>query len=85
MAISGIALRRNLIEDLTLSGGLIRRGDFVVYSLADVHLNPEIYPNPLKFDPTRYDEERKEDKKSTFGYLGWGAGMLSKTLISFYG
>jgi len=74
MAISGIALRRNLIEDLRLSGGFIRRGDFVVYSLADVHLDPEIYPNPLKFDPTRYDEERREDKKSTFGYLGWGAG-----------
>ncbi|KAF8816709.1 cytochrome P450 [Phlegmacium glaucopus] len=74
IAISGVALRRNLIEDLTLSGGLVQRGDFVVYSLADVHLDPEIYPNPLKFDPTRYNEGRKEDKKTTFGYLGWGAG-----------
>jgi cytochrome P450 len=76
MSLSGLALRRNLLEDLTISGGLVKSGDFVAYSLADVHLNPEIYSRPNEFDPTRFTPGREEDKKGTFSYLGWGAGAF---------
>jgi sterol 14-demethylase len=74
ISITVLSLRRNLVEDLTFSGGLVKPGDFVVYSLADVHLNPEIYSRPTEFDPSRFGPGREEDKKGTFSYLGWGAG-----------
>lgn len=35
-------------------------------------MNPDIFSNPEKFDPGRY--ERGEDKKAPNSYLGWGAG-----------
>jgi cytochrome P450 len=76
ISLNGLTLRRNLAEDMTFSGGLIKRGDFVAYSLADVHLNPEIYSRPHEFDPARFTPGREEDKKGTFSYLGWGAGAF---------
>lgn len=45
---------------------------FVTYAIADTHLNPEIYPNPEKWDPARYLPGRAEDKKQTYGFIGWG-------------
>ncbi|PPQ80150.1 hypothetical protein CVT26_011784 [Gymnopilus dilepis] len=74
LILTGTALRRNLIEELTVSSGTIRKGDFVAYLVADAHLNPEIYERPEVFDPARFGPGREEDKKATFAYLGWGAG-----------
>jgi len=74
ITMNSTALRRNIVEDLPVSGKIIPRGNFMAYSLGDVHMNPDIYPNPSKFDPDRYSPGREEDKKVTFGYLGWGAG-----------
>ncbi|KAF8816057.1 cytochrome P450 [Phlegmacium glaucopus] len=74
LTVNGATLRRNVSEDIMLSGGLIKSGDFIAFSLADAHLNPEIYSRPLEFDPTRFSAGREEDKKGTFSYLGWGAG-----------
>ena len=74
LSLTGVALRRNILEDVTFSGGLVKRGDFVAYSLADVHLDPEVYSQPEEFDPGRFAEGRQEDKKGTFLHLGWGAG-----------
>ena len=76
ISMCGLSLRRNLGEDLTFSGGLVKPGDFVAYSLADVHLNPEIYSRPTEFDPSRFAPGREEDKKATLSYLGWGAGAF---------
>jgi cytochrome P450 len=73
----GLSLRRNLSGDsMTFSRGLVKTGDFVIYSLADVHLNPEIYSRPNEFDPARFAPGREEDNKGTFSYLGWGAGAF---------
>ena len=74
--VTGLILRRNLSEDMKFSGGLVKPGDFVAYSLADVHLNPEIYSQPYEFDPARFTPGREEDKKGTFSYLAWGAGAF---------
>jgi sterol 14-demethylase len=74
LALNGTALRRNLLDSVDMAGGTVEKGDFIAYSLADVHLNPEIYNNPNTFDPARFGPGREEDKKGTFSYLGWGAG-----------
>jgi len=67
-------LRRNVEKDLQIGSATIKRGDFLAYSIADVNLNPDIYTNPMTFDPDRYGPGREEDRKETFGYLSWGAG-----------
>jgi cytochrome P450 len=72
-------LRRNIAKDFQIGDAIIRRGDFLAYSSADVNLNPDIYTNPMKFDPDRYGPSREEDRKETFGYLSWGAGMYLTT------
>ena len=73
---SGLILRRNILEETTISGSLVGVGDFVAYSMADVHLNSEIYSRPYEFDPARYSPGREEDKKGTFSYLAWGVGTF---------
>ena len=80
---TGLSLRRNLLEDITFSGGLVKPGDFVAYSFADVHLNAEIYSRPNEFDPARFTPGREEDKKGTFSYLAWGAGTFPLYFILF--
>lgn len=79
---TGAALRRNVLEDISFSGGIVKPGEFVTYSLGDAHMNPEIYPQPDLFDPDRYTAGREEDKKSALAYLGWGGGMCFRRCVS---
>ena len=72
---SSTFLRRNIGADIQIGDATIRRGDFLAYSSAEVNLNPDIYTNPMTFDPDRFGPGREEDRKVTFGYLSWGAGM----------
>ena len=72
---SGTVFRRNVGKDIQAEEATIKRGDFVVFSIADANLNPDIYTNPMTFDPDRYGPGREEDRKEAFGYLSWGVGM----------
>jgi cytochrome P450 len=63
------AMRQNLGPEMHIDGKRIRTGDYVIYPFYDVHLNPDIYSEPHKFDPSR-----REEIKSAYGYIGWGAG-----------
>ncbi|KAI0346145.1 cytochrome P450 [Trametopsis cervina] len=62
------AMRRNIGPETYVNGTRIPSGAYVVYPFSDVHLNPELYPDPWAFDP-----DRPESKKP-FTYLGWGGG-----------
>jgi hypothetical protein len=77
---TGTLLRRNIVSNFTVSGKNIEKGAFIAYSLADAHMNPDIYSNPRKFDPNRFLESHGEDRKRNFSFLGWGAGALSRHL-----
>ena len=71
--VTGITLRRNFQKEMKIGEQVLKRGDFLLYSLADVHLNPEYYPEPYKFDPGRWlRPDPVPDAAYTF--LGWGAG-----------
>ncbi|KAJ7461023.1 cytochrome P450 [Mycena galericulata] len=74
MTVSGTALRRNVGGDMLISQKTIRDGDFLAYSLGDIHFNHDIYSNPLSFNPARFLEGREEKNEVTFPFLGWGAG-----------
>ncbi|KAF2846683.1 cytochrome P450 [Plenodomus tracheiphilus IPT5] len=73
----GTALRRNISgKDIPTGHGdeVIPPGAFVTYATGDIHLDPEIYPDPHTWDPARYLPERGEDKLKEHGFLGWGSG-----------
>ncbi|CCF32569.1 cytochrome P450 6A1 [Colletotrichum higginsianum] len=53
---------------------VIPPGAFVTYATGDIHLDPQVYPDPLKWDPARYLPDRAEDKKKPDAFVGWGTG-----------
>ncbi|KAF9477689.1 cytochrome P450 [Pholiota conissans] len=71
---TGAALRRNTKADLPMAGKIVKRGWFLAYSAADVHLNPNIYTNPDDWDPSRFEPGREEDKKEAYAFIAWGGG-----------
>lgn len=77
LSLTTTALRRNVGKNITMQDTSIKKGDFLAYSVADAHLNPEIYTDPEEFNPGRFEEGREEDKKVHFGFLGFGAGIFS--------
>ncbi|KAI4945100.1 hypothetical protein J4E91_008077 [Alternaria rosae] len=74
----GTAFRRNISGKSIHTGNgdeVIPSGAFVTYAPGDIHYDPEIYPDPQKWDPARYLPERAEDKKKAArGFVGWGSG-----------
>ena len=73
ISITGTTLRRNIRGEMKIGEQVVKRGDFLAYSLGDVHLNPKYYPEPYKFDPGRW--LRPDPVPNTvYTYLGWGVG-----------
>jgi len=73
VSLCNIALRMNLREEMKIGERVVKRGDILAYSFADVHLNPEYYSEPYKYDPGRW--LRPDPVPSAvYPFLGWGAG-----------
>ncbi|KAF2184121.1 cytochrome P450 [Zopfia rhizophila CBS 207.26] len=71
----GTAFRKNISGKPIPTGNgneVIPPNAFVTYAIADIHLDPNIYPDPEKWDPSRHLPERAEDKKKVHGFVGWG-------------
>jgi len=68
-----VALRRNLREEMKIGERVVKRGDFLAYSMATVHLNPEYYPEPYKYDPGRWLRPDPVPN-AAYPFLGWGVG-----------
>ena len=62
------AMRQNVGPEMYIAGARVPSGAYVVYPFSDVHLNPQLYPDPWRFDPGRSDCEAQ------LGYVGWGGG-----------
>ena len=65
-----VAMRRNLGPEMYVDDKIIPTGTLLVYPFANVHLDPALYPDPWKFDPTR------SRPKDNLAYLGWGGGAF---------
>jgi sterol 14-demethylase len=48
LCMSGTFLRRALVDGIEVGGHGIEMGTFMAYPVADAHLNPEYYPDPLR-------------------------------------
>ena len=73
ITLSSVTVRRNVREEMKIGEQVVKRGDFLVYSMADVHLNPEYYSEPYKYDPGRW---LRPDPipNAIYPFLGWGTG-----------
>lgn len=52
----------------------IPQGDVVAASPNFAHTLPHVFADPLKYDPDRFAPPREEDKKTPFGFIGFGGG-----------
>ena len=73
LTLSGTHLRRNLREDIKIGEKVVKRGDFLAYFVADVHLNPGYYPDPYKYDPGRWLRPDPVPE-AVYPFIGWGVG-----------
>ncbi len=68
-----IFLIRKVSKDLPFKDYLIKAGKYVCISPRVSHRIAEIFPNPDKFDPERFTEERQEDA-TPFSWIAFGGG-----------
>ena len=72
ISFTGITLRRNLRE-IKIGGRVVKQGDFLAYSMGEVHSNPAYCPKPFKYDPSGWLRP-DPTPDVTYPFLGWGAG-----------
>ncbi|XP_073032626.1 abscisic acid 8'-hydroxylase 3-like [Primulina eburnea] len=60
---------RKAAQDFDIDGYKIEKGWSVNLDVVSIHHDPEIFPNPEKFDPSRFDEPMKP-----YSFLGFGSG-----------
>ncbi|QRV80118.1 cytochrome P450 family protein [Ceratobasidium sp. AG-Ba] len=72
LIVSGALLRRVIKGDLDVAGKKIPNGSFLVYLAGETHSNPDIYPEPTRFNPDRFT--KGQDKSQHHAFLGWGVG-----------
>ncbi|XP_027148924.1 abscisic acid 8'-hydroxylase 3-like [Coffea eugenioides] len=60
---------RTAAEDFTVDGCKINKGWSVNLDVVSIHHDPKLFPDPQKFDPSRFDEPLKP-----FSFLGFGSG-----------
>jgi cytochrome P450 len=68
------SLARKAVKDTELLGHFIPAGTQMSVSPWFSHYMPEIWTDPMEFDPTRFDEPRREDKKHRFAWVPFGGG-----------
>lgn len=63
------------MKDYKLPGTdvILEKNSFVLISNLGIHYDPDIYPDPIKFDPERFTSENKA-KRSHCAYLPFGEG-----------
>jgi cytochrome P450 len=64
---------RQPIHDLELGGYHFTKGSNIVISTYLMHRNPDYFPDPLKFDPERFNPAR-ETQIPKYAYLPFGGG-----------
>jgi sterol 14-demethylase len=63
-----VVLMRRVMEDVQYNGHLLEAGKTVAVSIFESHMDPEYFPDPTRFDPTRDEPERM------FAYIPFGGG-----------
>ncbi|OPG13348.1 cytochrome P450 [Microbispora sp. GKU 823] len=68
--------RRVAAEDATAGGVAVPAGTVLVLDLAAANRDPEVFPDPHRFDPARFDPARlRQGRGEGGGHLGFGSGI----------
>lgn len=68
------------------TGYFIPKGTILQLHIFDLHRDPRIYPDPIKFDPDRFLPENYNNRHP-FAYLPFSAGprnCIGKQLLCMY-
>ncbi|KAI6689527.1 hypothetical protein NL676_026355 [Syzygium grande] len=60
---------RKAAQDFEIDGYKIKKGWLVNLDVVSIHHDPEVFPQPEVFNPSRFDEPLKP-----FSFLGFGSG-----------
>jgi Cytochrome P450 len=69
-----IILMRKVAYDFHYDGYTVPAGKLVAVSPAVSNRMPECFPDPDRFDPSRYAEGREEDRHHAMAWIPFGAG-----------
>ncbi|XP_031351067.1 cytochrome P450 4c21-like [Photinus pyralis] len=69
----GSVFGRNVTGDIQLEKCMVPAGSTVLCVIFALHRNPDIYPDPLRFDPDRFAPEAKS-KRHSYSWLPFSAG-----------
>lgn len=64
-------LMRRTVEEVDVDGCVLPKNADVVYSPTTLHRDPALYPNPMTFDPSRWEGARPQASRS---FVPFGAG-----------
>ncbi|XP_058462358.1 cytochrome P450 4d2-like [Malaya genurostris] len=64
---------RKSADDMVIDGATIHAGVDIAILIYAMHNNPEVFPNPKKFDPERFNEENSS-KRHPYSYIPFSAG-----------
>uniref|UniRef100_A0A182FZS0 Uncharacterized protein n=2 Tax=Anopheles albimanus TaxID=7167 RepID=A0A182FZS0_ANOAL len=64
---------RRLVEDLELNGVTIPAGTDITIPIYVIHRNPEVYPDPERFDPERFADESTQ-RRGPYDYIPFSIG-----------
>ncbi|KAL7039696.1 hypothetical protein ACKWTF_000075 [Chironomus riparius] len=67
-------ISRSLSEDVLHDGFLFKKGTLMEIFIYDIHRDPEVFPDPEKFDPDRFLSENSVGR-SNFAFIAFSAGM----------
>ncbi|XP_039314243.1 cytochrome P450 4C1 [Solenopsis invicta] len=66
-------ISRELVEDVKLDDNILPKDYTVVVPMLLIHRNPEVWPEPLKFDPDRFLPENSKHR-NPYAYVPFSAG-----------
>jgi cytochrome P450 len=69
----GLRVERACSQDYTYNGLEIKKGQVWSGLVFALHHDPEIYPDPYKFDPERFNEQNRKSRENE-AFQGFGAG-----------
>jgi retinoid hydroxylase len=66
---------REVIGTCEYQGYQIPQGWQVLYQINITHQDPDIYQDPERFDPDRFNVDRAEDRREIFSHVPFGGGL----------
>jgi sterol 14-demethylase len=69
-----VMLMRTILRDLEYQQYRLPAGDLAMVSPAVTHRLPHVFADPDRYDPDRFAHGREEDRRTSFGLIGFGGG-----------